>query len=212
MKSIRTRINFNFQISKFFSYLCILHIRMARFFRRYKSTIYGNYRKAYLIDGMLTGVAMSVISALRDWLATKPMAMPENYITELVLLVGIVWASYHYRKQLPGEKVTLKELMLLGLGIGVVSAVVYGLWVWLRCGVINTGLVDYYNQSRIEVMDPAEKSEAAKVAIEMVRKYTAGDWAFIAGFRSAVMSIIITFFTALVLRTEKGEVRVRQKK
>ena len=202
---------FNFQFSIFFSYLCILLIGMARFFRRYKSTIYGNYRKAYLIDGMLTGVAMSVIAVVRDWLAAKPMATPENYITELVLLVGVFCATYHYRKQLPGEKVTFKELMLLGLGIGVVSAVVYGLWVWLRCGIFNTGLVGYYNKSRIEVMSPAEKSEAAKVAIEMVKKYTAGDWAFIAGFRSAVMSIIISFFAALILRTEKGEVRVKTK-
>ena len=185
---------------------------MARFFRRYKSTIYGNYRKAYVIDGLLTGAAMSVIAAVRDWLATKPMATPENYVTELVLLVGILWASYHYRKQLPGEKVTLKELMLLGLGIGVVSAVVYGLWTWLHCGVMNTGLVDYYNQSRIDVMEPAETSEAAKVAIESVKRYTAGDWAFIAGFRSAVMSVIIVFFTSLILRTEKGEVVVKNKK
>lgn len=179
---------------------------MASFFRRYKSTIYGNYRKAYVIDGLLVGGAMSLIAAVRDWLAAQPMATPENYITELVLLVGTLWASYHYRKQLPDGKVTLKELMLLGLGIGVVSAVVYGLWTWLHCGIINSGLVDYYNQSRIDVMEPAETSEAAKVAIENVKKYTAGDWAFIAGFRSAVMSVIITFFTALVLRTEKGEV------
>ena len=184
---------------------------MARFFRRYKSTIYGNYRKAYVIDGLLVGGAMSLIAAVRDWLAAQPMATPENYITELVLLVGTLWASYHYRKQLPDGKVTLKELMLLGLGIGVVSAVVYGLWTWMHCGIINSGLVDYYNQSRIGVMEPAETSEAAKVAIENVKKYTAGDWAFIAGFRSAVMSVIITFFTALVLRTEKGEVVTKSK-
>ena len=184
---------------------------MASFFRRYKSTIYGNYRKAYVIDGLLVGGAMSLIAAVRDWLAAQPMATPENYITELVLLVGTLWASYHYRKQLPDGKVTLKELMLLGLGIGVVSAVVYGLWTWMHCGIINSGLVDYYNQSRIGVMEPAETSEAAKVAIENVKKYTAGDWAFIAGFRSAVMSVIITFFTALVLRTEKGEVVTKSK-
>ena len=184
---------------------------MASFFRRYKSTIYGNYRKAYVIDGLLVGGAMSLIAAVRDWLAAQPMATPENYITELVLLVGTLWASYHYRKQLPDGRVTLKELMLLGLGIGVVSAVVYGLWTWMHCGIINSGLVDYYNQSRIGVMEPAETSEAAKVAIENVKKYTAGDWAFIAGFRSAVMSVIITFFTALVLRTEKGEVVTKSK-
>jgi uncharacterized membrane protein len=71
--------------------------------------------------------------------------------------------------------------------------------------------VEYYNQSRIEVMEAAEKSEAAKLAVESVKKYTAGDWAFIAGFRSAVMSVIIAFFASLVLRTEKGEVVVKKK-
>ena len=184
---------------------------MARIFRRYKSTIYGNYRKAYLIDGALTGVVMSVVMLLRDWLAKSPMPSPENYITELVLAVGIFWSSYQYRKQLPEGKVTLKELMLLGLGIGVVSAVVYGLWTWLRCGVIHSDLVDYYNQQRIAVMESAESSAEAKVAIEQVSRYTAGDWAFIGGFRSAVMSIIITFFASLIFRTEKGTVLERKK-
>ena len=182
---------------------------MARFFRRYKSTIYGNYRKAYVIDGVLTGAAMSVITAVRDWLAAKPMATPENYITEMVLAIGIFWAAYHYRKQLPDQKVTLKELMLLGLGIGVVSGIVYGLWTWLNCGVLNESMVQYYNNCRIAVMDAAESSPEAKTAIESVKRYTAGDWGFIAGFRSAVMSVIVTFFAALVFRTEKGEVVVK---
>lgn len=189
---------------------------MARFFRRYKSTIYGNYRKAYCIDGVLTGVCMSALTAIRDLLAAKPMAAPENFVTEAILLVGIVWSTYQYRKQLPEGKVTFKELMMLGLGIGVVSAVVYGLWIWLNCGVVNTGLVNYYNEQRIAVMEPREQSAAAAIAIEKVKAYTAGDWAFIGGFRSAVMSIIISFFSSLVFRTEKGEVvenkRNRQQK
>ena len=182
---------------------------MARIFRRYESTIYGNYRKAYLIDGALTGVVMSVVMLLRDWLAKSPMPSPENYITELVLAVGIFWSSYQYRKQLPEGKVTLKELMLLGLGIGVVSAVVYGLWTWLRCGVLNTSLVDYYNHQRINMMEAAESSVEAKLAVEQVTRYTAGDWAFIGAFRSAVMSVIITFFASLIFRTEKAPVTSR---
>lgn len=184
---------------------------MARFFRRYKSNIYGNYRKAYCIDGALTGVCMSVMMAIRDLVATKPMATPENYVTELILLVGILWSTYQYRKQLPEGRVTFKELMLVGLGIGVVSALVYGLWVWLNCGVLNTNMVQYYNEQRIAVMEPKEQSAAAAIAIEKVKAYNAGDWAFIGGFRSAVMSIIISFFTALIFRTEKGEVVTKGK-
>lgn len=185
---------------------------MARVFRRYNSTIYGNYRKAYAIDGLLTGAAMALIAGLRDLLASAPMGTPENYISELVLAVGLFWSAYQYRKGLDEGKVTLKELMLLGIGIGVVSAVVYGLWVWLDASCINTGLAQHYNEQRIAVMPPAEEGEEARMAIELTRRYTAGDWAFIAGFRSAVMSVIIAFFAALIFRTENGEVVVRPKK
>lgn len=179
---------------------------MPRVFRRYTSTIYGNYRKSYLIDGLLVGAAMSFIMYMRDLLAAKPMATPENYVTEIVLLVGIFWAAYQYREQLPDRKVTLKELMLLTLGIGVVSALVYGLWTWLNLGCINTDLVAYYNQQRISVMDAADVSAEAKIAIDQISRYTAGRWGFIGGFRSAVMSVIIAFFASLIFRTEKAPV------
>ena len=177
---------------------------MARVFRRYKSTIYGNYRRAYLTYGVLTGAGMTAVVALRNWMGGTPVATPENYLTELVLAAGIVWASWRYRKGLPDGKVTLKELMLLGLGIGVVSGVVYGLWTWLHCGVLDSGLTEHYNDCRIAVMDDADTSAEARIAVEQVKKYTAGDWAFIAAFRTAVMSVIITFFSALVFRTEKA--------
>lgn len=182
---------------------------MTRIFRRYKSTIYGNYRKAYIIAGVLTGVAMAIVLLLRDWLSVFPMSSPENYVTEIVLALGIFLTCIIYRNGLPDKKVTLKELLLLGLGIGLVSAIVYGLWLWLNLSVLAPELVDYYNEERINMMEPAETSAAAKLAVEQVRRYTAGNWAFIGGFRSAVMSIIITFFAAIILRTEKGEVRTK---
>ena len=183
---------------------------MARFFRRYRSTLHGNYRRAYLTYGVTTGAVMAVVVALRYWIGGAPMATPENYLTELVLAAGIVWASWHYRKSLPDGQVTLKELMLLGLGIGVVSAVVYGLWTWLHCAALDTSLVEHYNQCRIAVMDDPATSPEAHVAVEQVNRYTAGDWAFIAAFRTAVMSIIVTFFSAIIFRTEKGEVVQRK--
>jgi len=178
---------------------------MGKVFRRYESTIYGNYRKACLTDGALTGGVMSVLMLLRDRLADRPMDSPENYVTELVLVVAIFWSAYQYRKGLEGGKVTLKELMLLGVGIGVVSAVVYGLWTWLYCGVLNAEMVEFYNRQRIATM-PTDGA-AALADIETVRRYGAGDWAFIGGFRCAVMSILFAFIAAIVLRTEKAPVR-----
>lgn len=177
---------------------------MARFFHRYQSTIYGNYRRAYLTCGLLTGTVMAAVVALRNWMGGAPMSTPENYLTELVLAAGIFWASWHYRKGLPEGKVTFKELMLLGLGIGLVSGVLYGLWTWLHCSLLDSGMTEHYNQCRIAVMDDPDSSPEALMAVEQVKKYTAGDWAFIAAFRTAVMSIIITFFSALIFRTEKA--------
>ncbi len=184
---------------------------MAKIFRRYNSAIYGNYRKAYVIYGLVTGVLMSLVMLVRDWLADTPMSQPENYVTEIVMAIGIFGFSYRYRQQLPEQKVMLKELMLLGLGIGVVSSVVFGLWTWIYCGQIDAERVAFYNQQRIAMMEPADKSAEAAAAIELVKKYTAGDWAFIGGFRSAVMSVIITFFAALIFRNEKSPVVERNK-
>ena len=93
-----------------------------------------------------------------------------------------------------------------------VSGVLYGLWTWLHCGVLDSSLTEHYNDCRIAVMDDADSSPEARIAVEQVKKYTAGDWAFIAGFRTAVMSIIITFFSALIFRTEKGEIVSHSKK
>ena len=184
---------------------------MAKIFRQYESEIYGNYRKSYLIGGVLTGVAMSVISLIRDWLSVFPMSSPANLVTEIVLAVCICLSCYLYRCDLPYEKVSFKELMLLGLGIGVVSAIVYGVWVWLFCHQIAPSMVDYYNEKRIAMMEPAETSAAAKEAVERVSHYTAVTWAFIGCFRSAVASIIIAFFAALIFRTEKGKVKIKNK-
>ena len=61
-------------------------------------------------------------------------------------------------------------------------------------------------------MPGAETGEEARKAIEMVRNYTAGDWAFIGGFRTAVMSVMFAFFAALIFRTEYAPVREKKEK
>lgn len=183
---------------------------MARFFRRYKSTIYGNYRKAYLIDGALTGVIMSVIVLVVNLFSGSQMQSPDSIVPEIVMMVGIAWSAIQYRKGLKDQKVTFKELILLGLGIGVVSSIVYGLFI-MAYGAIDPSLVQHFQEQRIAVMEPASSSADAKVAVEAVRHYGAGDWGFIAGFRSAVLSILVAFLVAVALRSEKAPVIEKKK-
>ena len=122
---------------------------MTKIFRRYNSTIYGNYKKYALVYGLAIGCAQFVVVAFWNLLSSTWLPSPENYVTEVVLLAGIFGFSYLYRRNLkarPGQEgagVTLKELLLLGLGMGCVGAVVYGLWMWLYCGRLMPNMVEY---------------------------------------------------------------------
>ena len=183
---------------------------MGKVFRQYKSTIYGNYRKAYLKCGVVVGVA-SALLMLFLWIIRVDDSRfePCGWAIELMFAVVIGFGCYRYRKSLPGEKVTLKELMLMGLGSGVVGAVVYGLLLALMCATSLPGLTEAFAEGRIAVMPSGDESFEAKQAIDTVRGYTAGDWGFIGGFRAAVMSVLIAFLAAIVLRTEKADQEFR---
>lgn len=180
---------------------------MAKILRKYHSTIYGDYRKAYIKYGFVTGVVVSVV-VLVNWLLNfdNQSMQPSNWLTEIVFALGIGWFTYRYRQNLSNQMVTFKELMMLGLGIGVVGSVLYGLALWFFCGVAFPEMGDAFIAGRLAMMPDASVGAEEKIAIDTVRGYTAGDWGFIGGFRSAVMSVLIAFFAAIIFRTEKGEV------
>lgn len=175
---------------------------MAGLLRRYKSPLLGNYRKYLLVYGIATGFVLFFGMAI-SWMVDLPYAAPETYVTEILLCVCIFGASYLYRERQTGGKIYLKELLVLGMGIGVVSAVVYGLLILFYGSVIDFEFVERCVALRLEQMGSSSEP-AALEAIEQVRHYSLGDWAFIGGFRSMVMSIIIMFFSSIIFRTEQN--------
>lgn len=183
---------------------------MAKFIRRYESTIYGKYRIAYLKYGVFIGLAISLYVLICGTIG-HPIQTPDNYGTEAVMLLGIFLSTYLYRNSLPEKLVSLKELMLLGIGMGTVASVVYGLILWMYTSVLFPDWVNIFIESRINVMPDASESEEAKIAVDAVRNYSAGDWAFIGGFRSFVMSILMVFCAAIIFRTEKAPIKQPKK-
>ncbi|MBR1851069.1 MAG: DUF4199 domain-containing protein [Bacteroidales bacterium] len=185
---------------------------MGRIIKRYKSTIYGPYRVAYLRSGGLTAlllVGYIVVSGLFG----RPLHAPENYGIDIILFVAIFAFTLTYRNALPDHKVTFKELILLGLGIAATASLGYGLFVWLYAGVLNPEQCSLFAEGRIALMvDPEAADAEAQVAIDRVRHYSAFDWGFIAFFRSLVMGSFIAFFAAIVFRTEKGQIISKTKK
>lgn len=168
---------------------------MARLLRRYKSPIYGHYRRWYAVCGVLTGLLMGAGVFVSRIIGT-PICSPETFLTDGLMAVGIFVSCYLYREHLPEQKVFFKELMLLGLGIGVVGGLVYGLLLALYSGV-DGEFVGRCADLRIQALDDPESLQT-KQAIDTIKGYSVGDWSFIGGFRSAVMSVILAFIAAMI--------------
>lgn len=182
-------------------YLCNLfeRVHMARIFRRYKSEIHGNYRIAYLKWGLLTGVLLSLYLLARHLLGA-PCTSPADLGKDGLLIVAMLVSMYLYRRSLPEKRVTMKELLLLGIGIGLVSAVVYGLFVWLYCGVMYPEMTEVYAE---QFKTDEARAEGYLAALNPVM------WALMFGFvNTALTSIIVAFFGALIFKTEKAELNV----
>lgn len=173
---------------------------MGKIIRQYRSEIHGDYRSAYLMWGALTGLLLSLYLLLRHWVGA-PCRTPSDLGKDALLLLAMGLSMYFYRRSLPDKMVTMKELLLLGLGTGFVAAVVYGLFVWLYCGVMYPDMTEVYAE-RFKTVDSAPEGYVAAL--------NPGMWALMFGFvNSFLTSIIVAFFGALVLKTEKAEVRGR---
>jgi len=165
-----------------------------RFFHRYRSTIHGNYRKAYLRSGLLTGVMLMLYLWVR-YLMGNPAESPVSYLSDGILLVAGFLFTMLYRNALPDRKATLKELMLFGMGTAVIACVVYGVFIWIM-GFTARGQIELFTGT---MMDNAPFTD-----------YPAHYWSAFWGFVSAVIMAVLggfgAFISALILKNEKGEI------
>lgn len=184
---------------------------MAGIIRRYQSEIYGNYRRAGLLYGLATGLLMSLVVFFM-YIITLPIQVPESYPTTIALATGTFLFGYLYRRTLPEGKVFFKELILMGIYLGVVASVVYGLFLVLYASVIDTDFISnccqlYSNN----VMNSEQPQEIIDNSIEAFRSYSAWTWGGVGAFRSGVMTILVAFVMALVFKTEKQQVKVKER-
>lgn len=167
-----------------------------RFFHRYRSTIHGNYRKAYLRCGLITGVLLMFYILVRYMMRT-PAESPEAYLTDGILLLSIFLFTLLYRNTLPDRLATMKELMLFGMGTAVLASLLYGLFLWgFGCAAPEQTVLFTYTLSGKEISGG-----------DLQLHYWAALWAIVAGVKLAVLGGFGAFISAVILRNEKGEVR-----
>lgn len=169
-----------------------------KFFHRYQSTIHGNYRRAYLRCGFIAGMLLSLYILVRH-LIGLPAESPESYISDAILLLSIFLFAIAYRNALPDKSVTLKELMLFGIGTALVASILYALLLWAFCIAVpqQTALfVLTMTGDEITVDDPQIN-------------YWAAAWTLVTGIKMAVLGSFGAFLAAVIFKNEKPEIKTK---
>ena len=119
---------------------------------------------------------------------------PLSYVSDAVLLVCIFLFSAYYRNSLPDKLVTLKELMLFGIGLSAVAAVVYGITLWLT-GVLLPEQTALFTTTMTGNETTTEDPQL---------HYWAAWWAIFAAMEVLLLGAFGSFLSAILFRTEKG--------
>ena len=170
-------------------------------FHRYSSTIHGNYRKAYLRSGLITGVLLAAYLFSR-LLMGKPLESPTSYVSDAVMLVAVFLFMAFYRNSLPDKKITLKEAMLFGIGTAVIAAIFYGLMLW-AVGVAFPQQTALFSTTmtgnEVTTLDPQ-------------LHYWAAWWAIYSTVMMALLGSFGAFVAAIFFRNEKSDIKNRKNK
>lgn len=169
-------------------------------FHRYNSTIHGNYRKAYLRCGLITGLLL-VAYVLVRYLMGKPLDSPLSYVSDAILLVAVFLFGAYYRNSLPDGKITLKEMMLFGIGLSALAAVVYGLLLCAFEFVVPTQILQFTNGMTGKEISPLDPQ----------LHYWAIWWALMAAVEVLLLGSFGAFIAAIVFRNEKSEIKHKEK-
>lgn len=169
-----------------------------KFFHRYNSTIHGNYRKAYLRCGLITGGLLALYIMVR-YLMGSPAESPEAYMSDIIMLLAVFLFTLLYRNSLEEKKATLKELMLFGLGTAVVASLLYGICLWL---------FGYAVPEQTDLFTRTLRGEEA--VLSAPSHYWAAWWGIESAIKLAVLGGFGSFVAALLFKNEKSDVHSKK--
>lgn len=169
-----------------------------KFFHRYNSTIHGNYRKAYLRCGLITGGLLALYIMVR-YLMGSPAESPEAYMSDIIMLLAVFLFTLLYRNSLEEKKATLKELMLFGLGTAVVASLLYGICLWL---------FGYAVPEQTDLFTRTLRGEEA--VLSAPSHYWAAWWGIESAIKLAVLGGFGAFVASLLFKNEKSDVHSKK--
>lgn len=166
-------------------------------FHRYSSEIHGDYRRAYLRCGLLSGLLLAAYVLVR-LLMGNPVESPVSLVTDLILLVLLFLLTAWYRNSLPEKKITLKEAMLFGIGTAVVAGLVFGLALWF-IGLSSASQTELFTRTMI--------ADAQLPLLQYPLSYWAAWWAIVAAVSIILLGSFGAFLASIFFRNEKSAVK-----
>ncbi len=175
--------------------------------KRYETPIQGNYKLAILKYGSLTGLLMCLLVVAR-FLLNKPLVQPLGYVENIFFFAFLLLFTYLYRKSLKGNPLFFKEAYLLNIGMGIITAVFYAIFMTAYVKWIDMDFLPRYVSFKTEEL----KSLGETINEDNLK--TIGSARYISSqsfILTTVLSIIFALIVALVMRTQKNIVREKKK-
>ncbi|MFA5541924.1 MAG: DUF4199 domain-containing protein [Bacteroidales bacterium] len=169
--------------------------------RRYESQIYGNYKSAILKYGLYSGIGLSFVVLFRYWII-MPLSQPVSYAENIALLVFMFASVFIYKKKLPQGKLMFKEGFVLGLGLGVVASIIYGIFLY----VYSFGIDPEFQNRCFDIQRALPNNQ--HLADDAIRQMTRhSSIAFSGILLSSIMSILWAMIVSILLRNERAVVK-----
>lgn len=168
-------------------------------FHRYNSTIHGDYRRAYLRCGLITGALLAAYVMVR-LLMGAPLESPTSYVSDAVMIVAVFLFTAFYRNSLPDKKITLKEAMLFGIGLAAVASTIYGLALWALGVAFPSQTVLFTNTMTAQGVTPEDPQ----------LHYWAAWWAIYSFILMLLLGAFAAFLAAIFFRNEKSEIKTKK--
>ena len=173
--------------------------------RRYESKMHGDYKRAILRYGFFGGLIFCVVLLLR-WLLVLPPSQPMSYVENVLQLVLLFVFVYLYKRRLPDRRINFKESYVVALGTAVVSAVIYGMFMYVYASYIDTQMQERCFEFQ-RMMNQGQYTE------EQLKDLTKPSYiAFSAVLLNSVMAVLWAMIVAIFLRNERAIVVQKQKK
>lgn len=158
-----------------------------------------------LYYGLITGVALIVLSLIL-YITNLYMNRPLGYLSMLLLVAGMVYGTFEYRKNYMNGFITYGQAFTLCFLIGLFTAVITAIYTFIFAEFIYPGFTqEILEKARQEMLNSGREmtDEQLEMAMEWTRKFTSPVMMAIMDLVTKVFfSVILALLAALFLKKE----------